>query len=50
MDEKGIQGFFFSWAELFTINLPTLFIGIFDLITWPLRLVWNTVIPDSVLF
>jgi hypothetical protein len=50
MEDKGIQGFLFSWSELFVANIPFLAIAIFDLITWPLRLIWNTIVPDSVLF
>ena len=50
MEDKGIQGFLFSWYELISINLPFLFVAIYDVLTWPLRLIWNTVIPDYLLF
>lgn len=50
MDDKGINGFIFSITELVQVNIPLFFIAVIDLITWPLRLVYNTIVPDSMLF
>jgi|688.fasta_scaffold2681938_1 hypothetical protein len=50
MDDKGIGGFIFSVTELVQLNIPLFLISVIDLITWPLRLLYNTIIPDSLLF
>ena len=50
MDDKGIQGFALVLEIFFTLNIPVLFVGLFDILTFPIRLIWATVIPDSVLF
>jgi hypothetical protein len=50
MYDKGIEGFIFSVSELVQVTVPILLLSIIDLITFPLRLVYNTLLPDSFLF
>ena len=50
MDEKGIYGFFFSWAELFSVNLPALLVALFGIVKWPFELLWHTIAPDDTFF
>jgi len=50
MDEKGAQMFVFVLVNFFSLNIPLLLMSIFDVLTFPIRLIVGTIIPDSVWF
>ena len=48
-DEKGIMGFTYAWTYLLTTTIPLFLAAIIDFITFPFRLIYLTVMPDSTL-
>ncbi len=45
--DKGISAFRDTWLELFAYIIPAVGLGLLDLVFFPLRIVWNLVVPDE---
>lgn len=50
MEEKGIQGLLLTTTNFFIDDIPMFLLCLFDIVSFPFRLVLATIIPDALLF